>query len=303
MELHTLGVDGGYTQADVTQMAAILTGWTITQQDDGGQFQFDARKHEPGPKILLGEKFYEAGQEEGARALDMIAHRPETARFISRELAERFVSDDPPEALVEHLASVFQSSDGDIRAVLRALFESPAFWSPQAYKAKLKTPLEYVVSVVRASGANVTTADALVGNLSSMGEQPYGMAIPTGYSMKASTWENEGSLLTRINFATTLTQGKLGGVQFDPADLVVEGAFHGDDPKTRSALVSKQTGAEALAFCEDAILQGDYSAKDEVIMRKEIDDPDVKRKMNASPMDGLRLIAGFILGSPDFQRR
>jgi uncharacterized protein (DUF1800 family) len=304
MELHTLGVDGGYTQADVTQLAAVLTGWTIAQPDDGGQFQFDPRRHEPGDKTVLGEKFYDSGQEEGLHVLDMLAHSPATAHFISLELATRFVSDDPPEALVAHLTSVFQSSDGDIRAVLRALFQSQEFWSPQYRKAKLKTPFEYVASVVRASSANVVAPDALVQNLSAMGEQPYGMAVPTGYSMKASTWENEGALLARINFATTLTQGKLGGVQFDPSALVVQGTLTGEDVNTKAALDSKQNSGEvALALCEDAILQGDVVEKDEAVIGKQMDDPAVAREMATSPIDGLRLISGFILASPDFQHR
>jgi uncharacterized protein (DUF1800 family) len=304
MELHTLGVDGGYTQADVTQLAAILSGWTITQPDDGGQFQFDPRRHEPGDEMLLGKRFYDSGQDEGLHALDMLAHAPATARFISKSIATRFVADDPPESLVAHMAEVFQLSDGDIRAVMRAMVQSPEFWSPEAYKAKLKTPLEYVVSTARASGANVVDAGALVGNLSNMGEAPYGMAVPTGYSMKAAQWENEGALLARINFATTLTQGKLGGVQFDPATLVVQGTLKGDDAKTRSAFASKDGSAGlALALCEDAILQGDFSAKDEAVIRKQMDDPDLTRRMASSPIDGLRLIAGFILASPEFQHR
>jgi uncharacterized protein (DUF1800 family) len=304
MELHTLGVDGGYTQADVTQLATILTGWTVAQPDDGGQFQFDPRKHEPGDKTLLGKKLYDGGQDEGIRALDMLAHSPMTARFISKALATRFVSDDPPDSLVTHLAAVFTSSDGDIREVLRALFQSPEFWSPQAYKAKLKTPLEYVASVVRASGANVLASDALVGNLSNMGMQPYGMPVPTGYSMNAATWENEGALLARINFATTLTQGKLGGVQFDPAALVVQGMLNGDDAKLKAALEAKHTNVGlALDLCEDAILQGDFSPKNDAVIRQQMEDPDVARHMAASPLDGLRLMSGFILASPDFKHR
>jgi uncharacterized protein (DUF1800 family) len=305
MELHTLGVDGGYTQADVTQLATILTGWTIAQPDDGGQFAFDPRKHEPGDKTVLGEKFYEAGQDEGMRALDMLAHSPATAQFISKCLATRFVADDPPESLVTRMAATFTKSDGDIREVLRTMFQSPEFWSPQVYKGKLKTPLEFVVSAVRASGANVTAADGLVQNLTTMGMQPYGMAVPTGYSMKAATWENEGALLARMNFATTLTQGKLGGVQFDPAALILNGVLDSPDaPKTRAAFAAKHSSTNlALALAEDAILQGDFSAKDEKVIRAQMDDPEVQRRMAASPVDGLRLIAGFILASPDFQHR
>ncbi|HXA56843.1 MAG TPA: DUF1800 domain-containing protein [Candidatus Acidoferrum sp.] len=305
MELHTLGVDGGYTQADVTQLATVLTGWTIAQPDDGGQFQFDPKRHEPGDKTVLGEKFYAAGQDEGMRALDALAHRPATAHFISRCIATRFVSDDPPESLVARMAATFQSSDGDIREVMRTMLHSPEFWSSQVYKAKLKTPLEFVVSVVRASGATVVAPDALVQNLTAMGMQPYAMAVPTGYSMKSEQWENEGALLTRINFATTLTQGKLPGVQFDPSSLVVRGALSSADmPKTKAAFEGKHTSLDvALALTEDAILQGDFSAKDEKVIRTQMQDPDVERRMTASPLDGLRLISGFILASPDFQRR
>jgi uncharacterized protein (DUF1800 family) len=220
MELHTLGVDGGYTQGDVTELARVLTGWTIAQPDDGGQFQFDPRRHEPGSKVVLGEKFYDSGSDEALHALDVLAHHPSTAHFISKSIAQRFGSDDPPETLVARMATKFQSSDGDIREVLRTMIHSPEFWSPDAYRAKFKTPLEFVVSAVRATGANVAAPDALVQNLTAMGMQPYGMVPPTGYSTKVATWENTGALLARINFSTVLTQGKLPGVQFDPADLL-----------------------------------------------------------------------------------
>jgi uncharacterized protein (DUF1800 family) len=305
MELHTVGVDGGYTQSDVTQLAAILTGWTIAQPEDGGHFQFDLHRHEPGDKTVLGHKFYDAGQDEGMHALDMLAHSPATAHFISRCLAIRFVSDDPPESLVTRLAAVFRSSDGDIREVLRALFQSPEFWNPKAYNTKFKTPFEYVVSVVRASGANVVTPVTLVQNLTSMGMQPYGMAVPTGYAMAAATWENEGALLARFNFATALTQGKLAGVQFDPAGLVVQGTLTGGDLlRTKATLAATHNNADlALALCEDAILQSDLPPKEEAVIRKQMADPDVLRRTTSSPVEGIRLISGFILASPDFQHR
>jgi uncharacterized protein (DUF1800 family) len=305
MELHTVGVDGGYTQSDVTQLATILTGWTIVQPEDGGQFQFDPHRHEPGNKTVLGHKFYDAGQDEGMRALDMLAHSPATAHFISQCLATRFVSDDPPESLVTRLAAVFRSTDGDIREVLRALFQSPEFWSPKVYNAKFKTPFEYVVSAVRASGANVVAPVALVQNLASMGMQPYGAAVPTGYAMPAATWENEGALLARFNFATALTKGKLAGIQFDPAGLVVQGTLTGGDLlRTKVTLASKHSNADlALALCEDAILQSDLPPKEEAAIREQMADPDVVRRTATSPVEGIRLISGFILASPDFQHR
>ncbi len=305
MELHTLGVDGGYTQSDVTQLATVLTGWTIGQPDDGGQFLFDLRRHEPGTKIVLAQKFYDAGVDEGLRALDMLAHQPATARFISKSIAERFVSDDPPESLVARMAATFQSTDGDIREVLRTMLRSPEFWSPKVYRAKLKTPLEFVISAVRASGANIVTPDALIQNLNAMGMQPYGSIPPTGYSMKAEKWENEGALLARFNFAMSLAQGKLAGVQFDPAELVATRIIDGARlPVAKVSPATKYSGLDTVSWLiEDAILHGELSAEQEATIRSQLLDPDVQRRMAASPMDGLRLIVGFTLGSPEFQKR
>jgi len=305
MELHTLGVDGGYTQSDVTQLAAVLTGWTIGQPDDGGQFQFEPRRHEPGTKTVLGQTFYESGADEGLRALDMLAHKPATAHFISKSIAQRFVTDDPPDSLVDRMAATFQSTDGDIREVLRTMLRSPEFWSPKVYRAKLKTPLEFVISAVRASGANVVAPDALVQNLNAMGMQPYGSVPPTGYSMKAETWENGGALLARFNFAMNLAQGKIAGVQFDPAELVATKVLVGPGPTAAKASSAVQySGLDVVSeLIEDAILHGELSTVQESTIREKMLDPDVQRRMAASPMDGLRLITGFTLGSPEFQKR
>ncbi len=158
MELHTLGVNGGYTQKDVTEVAKVFTGWTIDQPFRGGTFQFDERRHEPGSKTVLGQTIKENGMNEGLEVLHMLATSPATANFISTKLAVRFVSDDPPPALVDRMAQSFLASDGDIKTVLRTMFESPEFWAPAAQRAKVKTPLEFVVSAVRASGATVNNA-------------------------------------------------------------------------------------------------------------------------------------------------
>jgi uncharacterized protein (DUF1800 family) len=305
MELHTLGVDGGYTQTDVTELARVLTGWTIANPDDGGQFQFDPKRHEPGTKTVLGEKFYEAGSDEGMRALEMLAKSPATAHFISKSIATRFVSDDPPEDLVQRMSATYRSSDGDIREVMRTMLKSPEFWSRKVYRTKLKTPLEFVVSAVRASGANVTAPDSMLQNLNQMGMQPYGMAVPTGYSMKAQTWETEGSLLQRINFATALTQGKLGGLQFDPGNLVALGiVYSGDTPPAKAKPADVPTGFDAAAaIVESALLSGDLSDKDERIIGTQMQDADAQKLIASSPVDALRLVAGYVLASPDFQRR
>ena len=217
----------------------------------------------------------------------------------------RFVSDNPPKSLVDRMAATFQSSDGDIREVMREMLRSPEFWSPKVYGTKLKTPLEFVVSTVRATGADVVAPDALVQNLAAMGMQPYGMAVPTGYSMEARTWDNEGALLARINFSTALTQGKLAGIKFDPATLITIGILRNlDEPRTKAMLAEKHTGLDvALALTEDTILPGELLPKDEAVIRKETQDPEAERSMATSPLDGLRLVTGFILASPEFQHR
>ena len=153
MELHTLGVNGGYTQADVTQVARILTGWTVNRPQFGGGFQFNPNRHEPGKKVVMGQKFKEDGEMEGRELLHMLAMRPATAQFISRKLAIRFVSDDPSQALVDRMAKAYLTSGGDIPTVLKTLFHSPEFWAASGYRAKVKTPLEFVVSAARASNA------------------------------------------------------------------------------------------------------------------------------------------------------
>src|SRR5450432_3177353 len=169
--------------------------------------------HEPGYKFVLGHRIKQNGEKEGLEVLHLLARNPKTAHFISQKLAMRFVSDDPPPALVDRMTQTFLKKDGDIREVLRTLFKSPEFWSPEAYRAKVKTPLEFVVSATRASDADVEDARALVGTLNNMGMMPYGMQPPTGYSMKADAWVNSSALLDRMNFALTLTGDRVKGTQ------------------------------------------------------------------------------------------
>ncbi len=217
MELHTLGVQcevsadrpvsmldkacgQGYTQQDVTEVAKVLTGWTIDQPYRSGGFQFEERRHEPGTKTVLGKTIGENGENEGMQVLHMLATSPATAKFISTKLAVRFVSDTPPPALVDRMAKSFLASDGDIKTVLRTMFDSPEFWSPEVYRAKVKTPEEFVVSAVRASGAEVKNAMPLVQALDRLGMPLYGMQTPNGYSWMAEPWVNTGDLVSRMNF-------------------------------------------------------------------------------------------------------
>jgi uncharacterized protein (DUF1800 family) len=292
MELHTLGVDGGYTQKDVTELAKVLTGWTIDKPQQGGEFKFDERRHEPGTKVVLGKKFKEDGESEGMKALDMLAHHPSTAHFISKKLAMRFVSDDPPESLVDRMAQTFMNFDGDIREVLRTMYQSPEFWAPQTYRAKVKTPLEFVVSAIRASGADVQTPQALNNQLQKLGMPLYAMQPPTGYSMKADAWVNSAALLNRMNFGLTLAAGKLPGVQWNPSATV-----------NQKQIPSDPTGA--LANFENALLDGDVSKQTHTTILNQLNDPQAAARNKVPAADGtnLRLITGLLLGSPEFQRR
>ena len=294
MELHTLSVNGGYTQKDVTEVAKVFTGWTIEQPRKGGGFRFEPRMHEPGDKIVLGHLIKENGENEGLEVLHLLAHNPHTAHFISQKLAMRFVSDNPPPALVDRMAKTFLKKDGDIREVLRTMFKSPEFWSADAYRAKVKTPLEFVVSAVRASGADVDDARPLVATLNSMGMMPYGMMPPTGYSMKADVWVNSSALLARMNFALRLAAGRIRGVQVDPASLA-EG--------TSGALPSDAT--VVLANLENSLLAGDVSPQTHDTISRELEDPKISQRRLDDPKrpPNAAVIAGLILGSPEFQRR
>jgi uncharacterized protein (DUF1800 family) len=292
MELHTLGVDGGYTQKDVTELANVLTGWTIDKPQQGGGFTFDDRRHEPGTKVVLGKKFKDRGEKEGVEALEMLARRPATAHFISKKLAIRFVSDNPPESLVQRMAETFRHSDGDIREVLRTMYNSPEFWSPDAYRAKVKTPLEFVISAVRASGAEVDNPQALNQQLQKLGMPLYGMQPPTGYSWKADAWVNSAALLSRMNFALALAGGRLNGIKWTP-DLVL----------SPSQVPADVTGA--LAGFEAALLDGDVAKQTHETILNQVNDPKTAARNNLPQVQGanLRLMAGLLLGSPDFQRR
>ena len=292
MELHTLGVDGGYTQRDVTEMARVFTGWTIKEPRRGGDFEFNERMHEPGTKFVLGHTVKEHGEDEGREMLKLLAHHPSTAHFISKKLAMRFVSDNPPEALVNRMAEAFQKSDGDIRQVLRTMFDSAEFWAPQAYRAKVKTPLEFVVSAVRASGADVSDALPLVQTLNRMGMPLYGAQPPTGYSMKAETWVNSAALLNRMNFALRFTSGRMPGVSFAPERVL------------GSAEAPSDSNA-ALARLETTLLAGDLSKQTHETILKHAADPQVTGRVLDDPSRPVKVgvLAGLILGSPEFQKR
>ena len=292
MELHTLSVNGGYSQRDVTEVAKVFTGWTIDKPEEGGGFRFDPRMHEPGSKFVLGHKIKDKGEGEGRDVLHLLATSPQTARFISLQLAQRFVADDPPDALVDRMAKTFLKKKGDVREVLSTLFHSPEFWADGTYRAKVKTPLEFVASAVRATGVDVTDAMQLTRQLNNMGMALYGMQPPTGYSMKAETWVNSSALLGRMNFAVALTSGKVRGVKLDSTQLMRNGP-----PPTDST--------QALAALENALLAGDVSKQTHDSIAARLEDPKISQRKGDDPMRraDISTIAGLLLGSPEFQRR
>jgi hypothetical protein len=305
MELHTLSVNGGYTQHDVTELARVLTGWTIQPLEQGAAFQFDAKKHEPGDKVVIGQTIPENGMNEGMQVLDMLAHHPNTAKFICKKLAMRFVADDPPPARVERMAAKFLATDGDIREVLRTLFKSPEFWSAKAYRAKVKTPFEFVISSLRATGTDLNNPGPMLGILNKMGMPLYQMVPPTGYSMTASTWMNSEALIDRMNFALALSDGKVGGTNFDAGRLLALGTLTSRGfPRPNPADSDAGRGQEtALLLIENALLNGEVSANTQKAIRRQLDDPQVAAHALDDPKRTLNTMTALVIGSPEFQHR
>ena len=216
LELHTLGVNGGYTQNDVIAVARAFSGWTIYDPQKFSEFQFNPAVHDRKEKLVLGHTIAGMGGEQDAvEVIDILAHHPSTAKFISKKLAQRFVADDPPPALVDRMAATFTKTDGDLRAVLQTMFSSPEFLSEGAWQAKIKSPLETVVGAVRALDADVTDTFILAQRIADLGEPLYGKLEPTGYPNTGDAWTNTSSVLGRINFASALTSGQIPGVKVD----------------------------------------------------------------------------------------
>jgi len=323
MELHTLGVNGGYTQADVTQVAKVFTGWTIDK--DTKEFVFNERRHEPGPKVVLGQTIKEDGVNEGLEVLHLLATSPATAQFICQKLAVRFVSDTPPPALIDRMAGTFLASKGDIKAVLRIMWGSPEFWSADVMRAKVKTPEEFVISAVRASGAEVTNPAALVQSEAKLGMPIYGMQTPNGYGWKQEDWVNTGALVSRMNFSLVLSAGRIPGVQTqwqrvmgDPAPGVMVAGYDGG--ASPDATAAKERKLEALLLgvpvserTRQTVLA---QAKNGAVTEQAAAQFDLRGvgaryqgrglPVGAKPLpddEQAAVMAGLLLGSPEFQRR
>jgi uncharacterized protein (DUF1800 family) len=263
MELHTLGVDGGYTQKDVQEVARAFTGWTIANPRQGGSFRFEPRMHDDGEKTVLGRTIKAGGgKKDGEDVLALLAAHPSTARFISLKLARRFVADEPPPALVDRAARRFRETDGDIREVVRTIVTAPEFFAAAAYRAKVKTPLEFVVGAVRATGTDLPNALPLVQAVRNLGMPLYGCQPPTGYADKAEAWVNSGALLNRMNFAVALTSGRQGRAALRTAagaatttpavassDALVRLALAGEISETTASTIARaSTPPQALAL-------------------------------------------------------
>jgi uncharacterized protein (DUF1800 family) len=291
MELHTVGVDAGYTQQDVIEMARCLTGWTVHQPRKDPEFFFDQRIHALGEKVVMGHRFNYGDMRDGEEALKMLAHDPHTAHFISTELARHFVSDNPPQTLVDRMAEKFASSGGNIRAVLRTMIYSPEFWSKDAYRAKVKTPFELVASTARALNADVEVTLPLVGWVGRMGEPLFQCQPPTGYPDKAQTWVNSGALLNRLNFALAFATDHMGGAEVELKKAF--GAAAAADPNA------------ALSSALDAFLDGQVAPATKQTLEARLSDPQVLQARLDDPVKQVNegLIAGLVLGAPEFQRR
>jgi len=291
MELHTVGVDAGYTQQDVIEMAECLTGWTVREPRRDPEFVFKPEFHDEGKKVVMGHTFNDGGERDGEEALAMLANDPHTAKFISTELARHFVSDTPPAALVARMTKSYESSGGDIRSVLRTMIYSPEFWSKETYRAKVKTPFELVASTARALDADVTVSLPLAGWVGRMGEPLFLCQPPTGYSDKASTWVNTGALLNRLNFALGFASDHMAGANVDLADMFGEDASK--DPET------------ALSRSLDLFLDGQVAATTRQTLEARLNDPQILQARLDDPVKQVNegLLAGLVLGTPEFQRR
>src|SRR5256884_331856 len=281
LELHTLGVDGGYTQQDVIDVARIFTGWSVRRPQQGGDFEFHDWAHDYGEKVVLGVRFPAGhGMDEGVRLLQLLANHPATMHHVSRQLCQRFVNDDPPDGCVDDAVTAWKQSDGDIRAVLRAIVRSPDFWAPENVRAKIKTPLEFVVSAARAVGGEPDTTPRLAQVVARLGEPLYLHVAPDGYPAREDAWVNSGARPDRMNAAVALATGRLPGVTVSLDSIV---------PATPDA-------ERLIAQANAAVLGGTMSEHTKAVIRRQLSDA-------SDPAQARALAVGLAIGGPEFQRQ
>lgn len=313
MELHTLGVDGGYTQKDVQEVARCFTGWTIRKPNEEGLFFFNPAAHDNGEKIVLGHKIPTGGGiRDGEMVLDILARHPSTAKFIATKLARRFISDDPPASVVNRAAQVFLKTDGDIRETLRAIIKSPEFFSSASYRTKVKSPFEYAASTVRILGVDTDAGPQIIDWIAKMGQPMFGKITPDGYADRTDQWLSTGQMLARLNFASAVAL-KISGAKFNGAKLLEK-----IDLNDLSAVSEK---------LKEAVLSGDLSSQTRTALEKLVNGPaeqnaDVTQPKQSQTEKQMQVNAAFqgsdipkehadkliqlitlIVGSPEFQRR
>ncbi len=302
LELHTLGVDGGYTQEDIIEVARCFTGWTLTPVQHGQEFVYADALHDKGKKTVLETKIKNRKVKDGEQVLDLLVAHPSTAEFISWKLAQKFVADDPPESLVDRMAATFRATKGDIRQVLRTMLGSEEFWSPEFVGGKIKTPLEFVVSAVRAGGGEIAPLPGLPGGrkpgliftLRKMGQPLYSAQPPTGYGEVAEDWSSTGDLLNRMKVGLGLAANKIGGVRIDPPAWII-------DTGSTEELVDKIAGS---------MLGLDLSPEMLDALVAQVENPNTLAsagetlpRLPATKTTRMRLALGWLLASPDFQRQ
>ena len=304
MELHTLGVDGGYTQKDVQEIARCFSGWTIQKPNEQGLFLYRPGLHDDGEKVVLGHKILPGGGiADGERVLDILATHPATARFIATKLARRFISDDPPQPVVDRAAAVFLKTDGSIRETLRAIITSPEFFSTSAYRAKVRSPFEYVAAAMRAMGAETDGDRPVLDLIGRMGQPLFGRITPDGYSDRAEQWLSSGAMVVRLNFAGALATNRIKGtsVKFDHL-------LKGADENNRTSIASKLIGLTLFGDVSDhtrAALAKAFESESPVVSPAP---PNVPVAFDAKagpppPATYISELVTLLIGSPEFQRR
>src|SRR5213594_493633 len=280
LELHTVGVDGGFTQQDVIDVARIFTGWSIERPQQGGDFEFHGWAHDTGEKQVLGVRF-QAGHamDEGIRLLKLLANQPATMHHVSRKLCQRFVNDDPPDGCVDDAVAAWKRSSGDMREVLRSIFHGPDFWAAANVRAKVKTPLEFVVSAARAVAAEPDTSPRLAQVVARLGEPLYLHVAPDGYPEREAAWVNTGALLDRMNAAVALASGKLPGVT-----VVLD------------SIVSAGDAEQLIGVVNEKILGGTMSENTKQVLRREL-------AGIGDPAQARALAVGLAIGGPEFQKQ
>lgn len=301
MELHTLGVDGGYTQADVTTVAKALTGWSVMQ----GNFIFRPRQHDNEAKTILNKNFpANGGYQEGVDVLTMLAEHSSTAKFICTKLATRFVSDTPSAALIKNMVKTFQSTDGDIKAVLRTMVYDPAFWKKSISHEKIKSPFEMVISAVRATNAQVIQPFQLFNWCTKMGQRFYYYQAPTGFPDRASNWINTGALLNRMNFGLAFASQKIPGVRMDLAALnnyhEPESAIDALTVYSNILLPQRDHAANITRLIP---LVNDEAVEEKISKAAAVDKAAEQMTFDKGTKNILSQVVGIIIGSPEFQRK